>query len=68
MDIDYILRGPCGPKQTLPGEVCVVLIDQIFLDPEIIVASWEEHNLLMWGVVTIPKARCLKTNQKHSWL
>ena len=41
----------------LPGEVCVVLVDQIFLDPEIIVTGWKEHNLLMWGVVTIPKAK-----------
>ena len=46
-----------GSKVTLPGEVCVVLVDQILLDPEIIVTCWEEHNLLMWGVVTIPKAR-----------
>ena len=44
-------------KHTLPGEVCVVLVDQIFLDPEIIVACWEEDNLLMWGVVTIPKSK-----------
>ena len=42
---------------TLPGEVGVVLVDQIFLDPEIIVAGGKEHNLLMWGVVTIPKAK-----------
>ena len=41
---------------TLPGEVGVILVDQIFLDPEIIVAGGKEHNLLMWGVVTIPKA------------
>ena len=53
--IEGILRGPRGPKQTLPGEVCVVLIDQIFLDPEIIVTSWEEHNLLMLGVVAVPE-------------
>ena len=45
-------------KHTLPGEVCVVLVDQIFLDPEIVVACWEKHNLLMWGVVTIPEVRC----------
>ena len=43
-----------GWKFTLPGEVCVVLVDQIFLDPEIIVAGWKEDNLLMWSVVTIP--------------
>ena len=45
-------------KHTLPGEVCVVLVDQIFLDPEIVVTCWEKHNLLMWGVVTIPEVRC----------
>ena len=44
----------------LPGEVCVVLVDQIFLDPEIIVTGWEKYNLLMWGVVAIPKARCYR--------
>ena len=40
--------------QTSPGEVSVVLVDEIFLDPEIIVAGWKEDNLLMWSVVTIP--------------
>ena len=45
---------------TLPGEICVIFVDQIFLDPEIIVTGWKEHNLLMWGVVTIPKARCYR--------
>ena len=42
---------------TLPSEVGVILVDQIFLDPEIIVAGGKEHNLLMWGVVTIPTAK-----------
>ena len=53
----HITDDPCA-MNTLPGEVGVVLVDQIFLDPEIIVACWEEHNLLVRGVVTIPEARC----------
>ena len=51
----YILDNPS--THLIPGEVSVVLVDQIFLDPEIIVAGWKEQDLLMWGVVTIPKAR-----------
>ena len=51
----HILDNPS--THLIPGEVSVVLVDQIFLDPEIIVAGWKEHDLLMWGVVTIPKAR-----------
>ena len=44
-------------RGVLPGEVCVVLVDQIFLDPEIIVAGWKEHDLLIRGVVTIPEGK-----------
>ena len=44
-------------SKVLPGEVCVVLVDQIFLDPEIIVAGWKEHDLLIRGVVTIPEGK-----------
>ena len=49
-------------SKVLPGEVCVVLVDQIFLDPEIIVAGWKEHDLLLRGVVTIPEGK--KIHQK----